>query len=85
MDAEEANARDGCQNRSWCRARDNYVPSNLFSIASQPAPVSVVIDEGVEFEKWWRRTPVLRKGKLQIAQEAWEASACLDKVKELNE
>jgi cobalamin-dependent methionine synthase I len=51
---------------------------------SQPAPVSVVLDEGVEFEKWWCRTPVLRKGKLQIAQEAWEARACLDKVKELN-
>ena len=52
--------------------------------ASQPAPVSVVLDEGVEFEKWWCHTPVLRKGKLQIAQEAWEARACLDKIKELN-
>jgi hypothetical protein len=52
---------------------------------SPPAPVSVVLDENVEFEKWWLRTPVLRKGKLQIAQEAWEARASLDKVKEPNQ
>jgi hypothetical protein len=51
---------------------------------SPPAPVAVHLDENVEFEKWWCRTPILRKGKLQIAQEAWEARACLDKVKEMN-
>lgn len=48
----------------------------LFS--SPPAPVAVAVDEGVEFEKWWCRTPALRKSKLQMAQEAWEARACLD-------
>lgn len=53
--------------------------------ALPPAPVAVQLDENVEFEKWWCRTPFLRKGKLQIAQEAWQARACLDKVKELNQ
>jgi len=55
------------------------------AITSAPAPVAVALDENVEFEKWWCRTPVLRKGRLQIAQEAWEARARLDKVKELNQ
>ena len=45
----------------------------------------VVINENAEFEKWWCLTPALRKGKLQLAQEAWQARACLDKVKELNQ
>jgi hypothetical protein len=43
------------------------------------------LNDAEEFEKWWRTTPVLRKGKLQIAQEAWKARASLDKVKELNQ
>lgn len=55
------------------------------SLSAPPAPVAVQLDENVEFEKWWCRTSVLRKGKLQIAQEAWEARACIDKVKELNQ
>lgn len=52
---------------------------------SPPAPVAVQLDENVEFEKWWCRTPVLRKSRIQVAQEAWEARARLDKVKELNQ
>jgi len=47
--------------------------------AEQPAPVAVVIDDNVEFEKWWMSTPILRKQKIQIAQEAWFARANLSK------
>ena len=82
-------------NRPVAYMRNEGTPNNLikctfacpgaFGVYRQPAPVSVALDEGVEFEKWWCRTPVLRKGKLQIAQEAWEARACLDKIKELNQ
>lgn len=44
-----------------------------------PAPVAVSIDDNVEFEKWWMSTPILRKQKIQIAQEAWFARASLSK------
>lgn len=44
--------------------------------AEQPPPS--VIDDNVEFEKWWMGTPILRKQKIQIAQEAWFARAKLD-------
>jgi len=44
----------------------------------KPAPVPVAIDDNVEFEKWWMSTPILRKQKIQIAQEAWFARAKLD-------
>lgn len=37
----------------------------------------VAIDDNVEFEKWWMSTPILRKQKIQIAQEAWFARAKL--------
>lgn len=47
--------------------------------AEQPAPVAVSIDDNVEFEKWWMSTPILRKQKIQIAQEAWFARANLSK------
>lgn len=47
--------------------------------AEQPAPVAVVLDDNVEFEKWWMSTPILRKQKIQIAQEAWFARANLSK------
>lgn len=52
---------------------------------SPPAPVSVVLDENVEFEKWWCRTPVLCKSRIQIAQEAWEARAALTKPNPMKE
>lgn len=45
----------------------------------------VAINENYEFEKWWCRTPILRKSRIQVAQEAWEARAHLDKLKELNQ
>ena len=48
-------------------------------LAEQPAPVAVVIDDNVEFEKWWMSTPILRKQKIQIAQEAWFARSNLSK------
>lgn len=47
--------------------------------AEQPALVAVSIDDNVEFEKWWMSTPILRKQKIQIAQEAWFARANLSK------
>lgn len=47
--------------------------------AAQPASVAVVIDDNVEFEKWWMSTPILRKQKIQIAQEAWFARSNLSK------
>jgi len=50
-------------------------------VERQPA----FINENVEFEKWWCRTPVLRKGRIQIAQEAWEARAALSAPPELSE
>lgn len=53
--------------------------------AEQPAPVAVALNESAEFNKWWSTTEVLKKSKLQIAQEAWQARACLEKVKELNQ
>jgi len=46
---------------------------------SGKAPVAVSIDDNVEFEKWWMSTPILRKQKIQIAQEAWFARANLSK------
>lgn len=33
--------------------------------------------DGEAFEKWWRSTPILRKNKRQIAQEAWAAANLL--------
>jgi hypothetical protein len=45
--------------------------------AEQPAPVAV--DDNVEFDKWWMSTPILRKQKIQIAQEAWFERANLSK------
>lgn len=65
------------------KAHKNYHTRTVF--ASPPAPVAVDLNDAEEFEKWWRSTPILRKGKLQIAREAWKARACLDKVKELNQ
>lgn len=62
------------------------VRGNLAKLkSSPPTSVVMVLDESVEFEKWWHRTPILRKGKLQIAQEAWQARACLGKIEELNQ
>lgn len=52
---------------------------------SPPAPVAVSLNESAEFNKWWSTTEVLKKSKLQIAQEAWQARACLDKVEEMNQ
>lgn len=42
---------------------------------TQPTPASVAPNESAEFEKWWTSIGVLKKNKLQIAQEAWQASA----------
>lgn len=52
-----------------------YSPNPM--AAEQPAPVAV--DDNVEFEKWWMSTPILRKQKIQVAQEAWFARANLSK------
>lgn len=54
-------------------------PNGTKLYAEQPAPVASVIDDNVEFEKWWMSTPILRKQKIQIAQEAWFARANLSK------
>lgn len=53
--------------------------NGVLASAEQPAPVAVVIDDNVEFEKWWMSTPILRKQKIQVAQEAWFARANLSK------
>lgn len=59
------------------KIRVNHRQTALY--AEQPAPVASVIDDNVEFEKWWMSTPILRKQKIQIAQEAWFARANLSK------
>ena len=55
--------------------RDAYCP--ICGPGAQPQGKSVAIDDNVEFEKWWMSTPILRKQKIQIAQEAWFARAKL--------
>lgn len=62
--------------------------------ASPPAPVAVV-DENSEFEKWAKTQSEINDLRIDeiglyynlktgIAHDAWQARACLDKVKEMN-
>jgi hypothetical protein len=59
--------------------------------ASQPAPVSVGIDERAEFESNYSPNAIERDGDeyilmaVQMAWEGWKMRAPLDKVKELNQ
>jgi len=76
-----------------------YSPSSL--PASQPAPVSVVVDEMQAFANLLheviefthradgvskvQRKDIMSLHEEKISYEAWSARACLDKVKELNQ
>jgi len=58
---------------------------------SPPAPVSVLLDEREEFERNYLAEALERDGDeyvrmaVRMAWEGWQARACLDKVKELNQ
>lgn len=67
-----------CDRARYVELSQHKLFETMIAHTSPTAPVALVLDENVEFERWWMSTEILRHNKLTMAKAAWQARARLD-------